>query len=70
MTGEKRDNLVEGGIALGSVFFLLWVIPTFTPPYPGYGVSSALLPNLVFGLILALSMLSLGRNIFSHYRAK
>ncbi len=70
MTGGKRDNLVEGGIALGSIFFLLWVIPTFTPPYPGYGVSSALLPNLVFGIILALSVLSLGGSIFSHYKAK
>jgi len=70
MTGKTRDNLVAGGISLGSVFSLLWVIPTYTPPYPGYGVSSALLPNLVFGIILALSVLSLGSNIFSHYRAK
>ena len=70
MTGKTRDNLVSGGISLGSVFILLWVIPIYTPPYPGYGVSSALLPNLVFGVILALSVLSLGSNIFFHYRAK
>ncbi|MBU4344936.1 MAG: tripartite tricarboxylate transporter TctB family protein [Proteobacteria bacterium] len=50
--------------------FLIWVIPTFTPPYPGYGVSSALLPNVAFGTILALSLLSLGYNIFSHFKAK
>ena len=70
MTGKTRDNLVAGGISLGSVFSLLWVIPTYTPPYPGYGVSSALLPNIVFGIILTFSMLSLGTNIFFHYRAK
>jgi hypothetical protein len=70
MTVKTRDNLVSGGISLVSVFLLLWVIPTYTPPYPGYGVSSALLPNLVFGVILALSVLSLGSNIFFHYRAK
>jgi len=70
MTGEKRENLVSGGVALGSLVFLIWIIPTFTPPYPGYGVSSALLPNVAFGIILALSLLSLGHNIFSHYRAK
>jgi len=70
MTGNKRENLVSGGVALGSLVFLIWVIPTFTPPYPGYGVSSALLPNVAFGIILALSLLSLGYNIFSHFKAK
>jgi len=70
MTGKKRENLVSGGIALGSLVFLLWVIPTFTPPYPGYGVSSALLPDVAFGSILALSLLSLGLNIFSHFKSK
>lgn len=70
MTGNKRERLVSGGVALGGLVFLIWVIPTFTPPYPGYGVSSALLPNLAFGSILALSLLSLGYNIFSHFKAK
>lgn len=70
MTGKKRENLVSGGVALGSLVFLIWVIPTFTPPYPGYGVSSALLPNVAFGGVLALSLLSLGYNLFSHIKAK
>ena len=64
MTKQKRDNLVSAGIAAASVVFLLWVIPTFTPPYPGYGVSAALLPNLIVGLILLLSLVSLGVNLF------
>lgn len=59
MTVQTRDNFVSGGIALVSLLFLLWVIPTFTPPYPGYGVSSALLPNIVIGIILALAVLQL-----------
>lgn len=70
MTLKTRDNIVSGGIALGSIFFLLWVIPTFTPPYPGYGVSSRLLPNTVIGIILALSLLSLVTGIISQYKAK
>ncbi|MDF1590707.1 MAG: tripartite tricarboxylate transporter TctB family protein [Desulfobacterales bacterium] len=70
MTRKKRENLVSAGVALGSLVFLLWVIPTFTPPYPGYGVSSALLPHVAFGSILALSLLSLGLNFFSHFKSK
>jgi MFS superfamily sulfate permease-like transporter len=70
MTTKTRDNIVAGGIALGSVFFLVWAIPNFTPAYPGYGVSSRLLPNVVISLILALSVLSLVTNILFHYRTK
>lgn len=70
MTEKMRDIYVSGGIVLGSIFFLTWVIPTFTPPYPGYGVSSALLPNIVFGLILGLSILSMSISIVSYWRKK
>lgn len=70
MTEKTRDNFVSGGIVLGSLLFLLWVIPTFTPPYPGYGVSSALLPNVVIGLILALSGLQLVVNLVGQRKAK
>jgi hypothetical protein len=65
MTIRQRDNLIYCGIALGSVISFLWIIPAYTPPYPGYGVSAALLPNVAFGVILALSLLALLRNIFS-----
>lgn len=70
MTMRKRENLTYGGIALGSVVFLLWIIPAYTPPYPGYGVSAALLPNVAVGIILVLSVLALLRNVLSHSSAK
>jgi hypothetical protein len=70
MTSRARDNLVNGGIALGSVVFLLWVIPSYTPPYPGYGVPPSLVPNVAVGVILALSVLALVRSIVSHLWAK
>jgi len=70
MTIRQRDNLIYGGIALGSVVFLWWIIPAYTPPYPGYGVSAALLPNVTVGIILALSALALVRNALSHVLAK
>lgn len=70
MKEKRRDNLISGGIALASIFVLAWVIPSFTPPYPGYGVSSALLPNVVFGVILTLSLLLLVTNILADRKAK
>lgn len=70
MTGKTRENLVYGGIALASVIFLAWVIPTFTPPYPGYGVSAALLPSVAFGIILVLTVMPLAGNLISYCRGK
>jgi hypothetical protein len=70
MTKRQRENLIYGGIALGSGVFLVWIIPVQTPPYPGYGVSAALLPNVAFGLILALSVLLLAFNLFAYQAEK
>ena len=69
MTRRQRENLIYGGIAVGCVIFLLWVIPAQTPPYPGYGVSAALLPDVAFGIVLLLSMLLLLHNLLA-YRAE
>lgn len=70
MTRRTRENLVYGGIALGSVLFLVWLIPAFTPEYPGYGVPAELMPNVAVGAILALSVLSLVRNLLLHRAEK
>jgi hypothetical protein len=63
MTKTKRENLVYIFIALGSVLFLLWLIPEYTPAYPGYGVPGSLVPNVVVGTILVLSVLGLILNL-------
>ncbi len=65
MTSRQRENIIYGGIALFSLIFLLWVIPAYSPPYPGYGVSAALVPSVTVGIMLVLSLLSLGRNLWS-----
>lgn len=70
MTKRGKENIIYGSIALGSAVFLLWIIPAYTPPYPGYGVSAALLPNVMVGFILTLSVLALARNILSYFFAK
>ena len=58
MTGPQRDNLMFSGILLCCVFCLAWVIPTYTPAYPGYGVPGSLVPNVAVSTILALSQSS------------
>jgi hypothetical protein len=68
MTG--KDNLIYGGIAVGSMVFLWWIIPAYTPPHPGYGVAASLLPNVTVGIILAISVLALAHNLFSSVLAK
>ena len=40
---------------------LTWAIPTYTPAYPGYGASPALLPNVAVGIMLFMACLSLLR---------
>ncbi|MEW6334041.1 MAG: tripartite tricarboxylate transporter TctB family protein [Thermodesulfobacteriota bacterium] len=70
MSIRQRENFVYGGTALGSLVFLLWIIPAYSPPYPGYGVSASLLPNVTMGIILGLSVLSLVRNLLSHLLEK
>ena len=69
MTRRVRENLIYCGIALGSVIFLVWVIPAYTPAYPGYGVPASLTPNVAVGIILMLSIISLLTN-FLEYRAE
>ena len=66
----RKDNLIYGSIALGSLVFLVWIIPAYTPPYPGYGVSAALLPYVTVGFMLAIAVLALVRNILSYLLSK
>jgi len=40
---------------------LTWAIPTYTPAYPGYGASPALVPNVAVGIMLFMACLSLVR---------
>lgn len=40
---------------------LTWGIPNYTPEYPGYGASPALVPNVSVGVILFMACLSLLR---------
>lgn len=65
MTERQRDMLAYGVVALAGGTLLLWIIPAYTPEYPGYGVPASLLPDIAAGFMLALSLLGLVRAILA-----
>jgi len=61
VTKIKRDGIAYLVIAGFCILMLAWGIPMYTPPYPGYGASPALVPNVSVGVMLFMSCLSLLR---------
>ena len=49
MTELQRDTLAYGVVAAASAYLLIWIIPAYTPEYPGYGVPASLLPDIAAG---------------------
>ena len=68
MTEVQRDIAGYAVLAMGSVAFLVWGIPAFTPEYPGYGVPASLVPNMAVRSILVLTILGICRTLFSAAR--
>ena len=65
MKRVQRDILAYVFVSLASVLLLVWAIPTYTPPYPGYGASPALVPNVAVGIMLVMAILGIVRLIVS-----
>lgn len=61
MTKIKRDSIAYLTIAGFCILMITWGIPTYTPEYPGYGASPALVPYVSVGVMLFMSCLSLLR---------
>lgn len=61
MIRTKRDAIAYLVIVGFCILMLTWGIPTYTPDYPGYGASPALVPNVSVGVILFMACLSLLR---------
>ena len=57
-------------ISTFSIVMLTWGIPTYTPAYPGYGASSALVPNVCVSVMLFMAILSILRISLSAYLNK
>ena len=61
MTKIKRDMIASLVISGFCIVMLTWAIPTYTPAYPGYGASAALVPNVSVSVMLFMACLSLLR---------
>ena len=70
MTRIKRDTIAYLLIAGFCVFMFTWAIPTYTPAYPGYGASPALMSNVSVGVMLFMAILSLIRVAVAIYTNK
>ncbi len=70
LTRTQRDSVAYLLISAFSILMLAWGIPNYTPPYPGYGASPALVPNVSISVILLMSFLALVRNGVAKLRGK
>lgn len=70
VTRVKRDTIAYLTIIVFCIVMLIWAIPKYTPAYPGYGASPALVPNVAVGIILAMSILALIRNALAAFMNK
>ena len=61
MTRIQRDSIGYLLIIGFCILMLTWAIPTYTPAYPGYGASPALVPNVAVGVVLVMAIISLAR---------
>ncbi len=59
MTRITRDMIAYLLIIVFSIVLFTWAIPTYTPAYPGYGASPALVPNVAVGVMLFMAILSM-----------
>jgi len=62
VTRLTRDTSTYVFILIASIYMLGWIIPEYTPPYPGYGASPALVAYVAVGIIAVMAVLALIRN--------
>ncbi len=61
MTRDKRDSIAYLVVIGFCILMLAWGIPAYTPEYPGYGASPALVSNVAVSLMMVMAILSLIR---------
>ena len=70
MTRIKRDSIAYLVIIGFCIVMLSWAIPKYTPPYPGYGASPAMVPVVAVCIMLFMACLSLIYTGIAVYKKK
>lgn len=70
MTRIQRETIANLLIVGFCLLMLTWAIPTYTPPYPGYGASPALVANVSVGVMMVMAGLSLVRLLMAAFAGK
>lgn len=70
MTRIQRDTIANLLIVGFGLLMLTWIIPTYTPAYPGYGASPALVANVTVAVMMVMAGLSLFRLGLARYAGK
>jgi len=70
VTRIKRDALGYVFVIGFCILMLAWAIPAYTPPYPGYGASPAMVPVVSVCVMLFMACLSLIRIAVAFYLNK
>jgi len=61
VTRIQRDSIAYLAIIGFGILMLTWGIPTYTPAYPGYGASPALVANVSVSVMMFMACVSLIR---------
>jgi hypothetical protein len=69
MTRLQRETVIYVCCVLASLGLMFWIVPAYSPPHPGYGASPALVPEVVAGIILVVSLAALARSVMARWRA-
>ena len=67
MSRTQRETVANVLIIGFCLLMYAWAIPTYTPAYPGYGASPALVANVAVSVMLAMAILSLIRLLLAQY---
>ena len=70
MVERQRNILAYSVVIVVSIVMLAWVIPTWSPEYPGYGVPATLVPDASCALMLLLAALGLSKEVWTLLRDK
>lgn len=70
MTRIQRETIANFLIVGFGLVMLGWAIPSYTPAYPGYGASPALVANVAVGIIMVMAGLSLVRLLLARFAGK